>query len=494
MYRNEGEFRKQRNMVEITEASCLANWLEGRPPEFACAVAARIAMRMAPLLNDALRTDETSRRKRVVLPIFRALAAINFAGGRPDQFGGMQQAIWRAVRLASDELAAHFNECQMNVIHCKEAVPEEIFYIQEMESDRDAASVAFRAVKVIECAARSATEMNDFHTGSATIEAVVESVIEAANEADWAVDGANGYEEARSVVYSDDTEDKKPQPHIRSFWRAVEWDVIHLVERVAESDGSTMSLSGLSEAPLWAEGIPTWASRRWSTLKENLPAEEGWEVWTNWYEARLVGRRINPALEIAKLSIADSVWGQGPERANAAIASLQNLHGERWNCGNFKLPKDCDYHVALSFAGEQRNYVAEVAHHLEAKGVAVFYDEFLEAELWGRDGAEEFHSAYADRAKYVVMFISEAYASKVWTRHEQRSAISRMLKEKREYVLPVRFDMTPIQGLPDTILYLRAEENSPEELAAKIARKLGFAELDGTASDVPPPRMMSQIE
>ena len=78
----------------------------------------------------------------------------------------------------------------------------------------------------------------------------------------------------------------------------------------------------------------------------------------------------------------------------------------------------------------------------------MFYDGFEQAGLWGKDGTEVFHGVYAERATYVVMFISEAYATKAWTRHERRSALSRMLKEENEYILPVRFDDTPIPGLP----------------------------------------------
>ena len=42
------------------------------------------------------------------------------------------------------------------------------------------------------------------------------------------------------------------------------------------------------------------------------------------------------------------------------------------------------YHVALSFAGEDRAYVNEVANALQAEGVDVFYDKFEEDELWER--------------------------------------------------------------------------------------------------------------
>lgn len=43
------------------------------------------------------------------------------------------------------------------------------------------------------------------------------------------------------------------------------------------------------------------------------------------------------------------------------------------------------YDVALSFAGEDREYVEEVAIVLKRFGVRVFYDKFEETELWGKN-------------------------------------------------------------------------------------------------------------
>ena len=44
-----------------------------------------------------------------------------------------------------------------------------------------------------------------------------------------------------------------------------------------------------------------------------------------------------------------------------------------------------EYDVALSFAGEDREYVEEVARILKAAGVKVFYDKFETVQLWGRN-------------------------------------------------------------------------------------------------------------
>jgi len=43
-----------------------------------------------------------------------------------------------------------------------------------------------------------------------------------------------------------------------------------------------------------------------------------------------------------------------------------------------------DYDVALSFAGEHRRYVGNVAEGLRAKGFVVFYDEFERVNLIGQ--------------------------------------------------------------------------------------------------------------
>lgn len=136
-------------------------------------------------------------------------------------------------------------------------------------------------------------------------------------------------------------------------------------------------------------------------------------------------------------------------------------------------PRDnLQYQVALSYASEQREYVGEVAKHLKERGIRVFYDDFEAVALWGTRGAEVFHQVFAEQSAYVVMFISREYRDKVWPRHERRAALSRMTKEPREYILPVRFDDTSIDGLPGDMIYLKADEYPPADLSAIIIEKL----------------------
>jgi hypothetical protein len=125
------------------------------------------------------------------------------------------------------------------------------------------------------------------------------------------------------------------------------------------------------------------------------------------------------------------------------------------------------YDVVFSFAGEDRPYVEQVAGCLRSHGVKVFYDFYEEATLWGKD------MVYRRSARYCVIFISEHYAQKVWTRQERKFALARALQERKEYVLPVRFDNTEISGIPPSIAYVPLAEREPAELAHLIQQKLG---------------------
>ncbi len=133
------------------------------------------------------------------------------------------------------------------------------------------------------------------------------------------------------------------------------------------------------------------------------------------------------------------------------------------------------YEIVLSFAGEDRNYVNQVAELLAANDVSVFYDAYEEAGLWGKDLVEHLHKVYSGSARYCVMFISQAYADKVWPSHERRCAFEKAIEAKEEYILPARFDDTAIPGLRRTIHYIDLRKKTPKELANLVLKKLGRA-------------------
>jgi hypothetical protein len=130
------------------------------------------------------------------------------------------------------------------------------------------------------------------------------------------------------------------------------------------------------------------------------------------------------------------------------------------------------YDIALSFAGEDRDYVAKVAILLKEKGIGVFYDHFDEVNLWGKDLYVYLSDIYKNQAKYTVIFISKFYNEKLWTNHERQSMQARAFEENEEYILPVRFDDTDVKGILKTTGYLDLRTKTPEELADIIEKKL----------------------
>jgi len=134
-----------------------------------------------------------------------------------------------------------------------------------------------------------------------------------------------------------------------------------------------------------------------------------------------------------------------------------------------------EYDVALSFAGEDRAYVEQVAERLRAANVRVFYDAFETAALWGKNLIDHLAEVYGQRSRFVVIFASKHYAAKAWPTHERQAAQARAFKEQRVVVLPARFDNTEVPGLPPTVAYVDLNTVSVDELVALILAKVGEA-------------------
>ena len=132
-----------------------------------------------------------------------------------------------------------------------------------------------------------------------------------------------------------------------------------------------------------------------------------------------------------------------------------------------------EYDVGLSFAGEQREYVEEVADKLVSRGIRVFFDDYERGNLWGKDLYAHLSNIYEHKCRFCVIFVSEDYAAKVWPNRERESAQARALEERAEYILPARFDDTPIPGLLSTVGYIDLNQTSPSQLSALISKKIG---------------------
>lgn len=128
------------------------------------------------------------------------------------------------------------------------------------------------------------------------------------------------------------------------------------------------------------------------------------------------------------------------------------------------------YDVVLSFAGEDREYVEECADILTALGIKVFYDSYEQDVLWGKDLYTFLADIYSNKARYAIVFISQHYVKKCWTKHEFKFINERMFNRETEYLLPVSLDDTKLCGIPETQGYLT--NKTPYEVAVMFAKKI----------------------
>lgn len=130
------------------------------------------------------------------------------------------------------------------------------------------------------------------------------------------------------------------------------------------------------------------------------------------------------------------------------------------------------YDVAISYAGEDRDCAEALADLLQNRGVKVFYDKYERAILWGEDLYTYLSDLYQNKARYCILFLSQHYVKKLWTKHELKSAQARALKEQDVYILPIRLDDSEVPGILPTIAYLDWHQETPETIANLIIDKL----------------------
>jgi hypothetical protein len=77
----------------------------------------------------------------------------------------------------------------------------------------------------------------------------------------------------------------------------------------------------LAEEPLWWEDQPQWVSESWTELRTHLPNDENWNVWTQWYDYRLIGHAWRgKEREFIFATVPIEKWQEGRAAANKWIA------------------------------------------------------------------------------------------------------------------------------------------------------------------------------
>jgi hypothetical protein len=154
----------------------------------------------------------------------------------------------------------------------------------------------------------------------------------------------------------------------------------------------------------------------------------------------------------ARLPLSEDIAAIEPREESGGSAGLDSdeFDAAMNRCDQWHLARH-EYDICLSFAGEDRAIAAAIAVRLRDGGTRVFYDDG-EAAGPGGDRLSYLHDLYSVRSRYCAILVSRAYAATRWASRECIAAQTLALAERgHQYVLPIRIDDTPLNGLPNTL-------------------------------------------
>ena len=132
------------------------------------------------------------------------------------------------------------------------------------------------------------------------------------------------------------------------------------------------------------------------------------------------------------------------------------------------------FRVAVSFPGERREFLAEVADSLarDLGRERVFYDKYYEAELARPDLDTYLQGIYHDKSDLIAVFLCAEYEKKEWCGLEWRAVRDLIKKRNSAAIMPFRFDGTAIPGLFSIDGYVDVGQRSPNDVASLIQQRL----------------------
>ncbi|MCA1705675.1 MAG: toll/interleukin-1 receptor domain-containing protein, partial [Actinobacteria bacterium] len=222
--------------------------------------------------------------------------------------------------------------------------------------------------------------------------------------------------------------------------------------------GASLLGLGLGISPAERDRFRLFA-RRWLHNK----ARQLWQrvqdsgTYRSWVESAGPGQVVNPD------TVAGILRQPGEDADSSAALAVLLVRAEAAAVTQ-------DYDIAVSFAAEQRDYVERTVTAAKSLTLRVFYDRDMSHTWWGRNFVVEQRKVYGQRALHFVPFISIEYLARPYPRDEFSYAMLRVVEREDRYILPVLVGevVVPPELLHPCIGYLRAEEHTPEQLAAHM--------------------------
>jgi hypothetical protein len=221
-------------------------------------------------------------------------------------------------------------------------------------------------------------------------------------------------------------------------------------------------------------------------IKPALKAHQKGEIIILWFRVRDHSFSICPVRDIMAVTGPGAVPLEtlSPPEQDAA---LRKIHQEVLNILGLaaKSPQTAietpamntqqkRFKIALSFPGEHRAFVEQVASHL-ASHVGrdrVLYDRYYEAELARPDLDIYLQRLYHDESELIAMFLCADYERKEWCGLEWRALRDLIKRRQASTIMPFRSDNTEIPGLFSTDGYVWIGNRSPLEVADLILQRM----------------------
>ncbi len=136
------------------------------------------------------------------------------------------------------------------------------------------------------------------------------------------------------------------------------------------------------------------------------------------------------------------------------------------------------FRIAFSFAGEKRDFVAQVAGILAKRFGEdhILYDKYHEAEFARSNLAFHLTALYHEEADLVVAVLCNAYETKEWCGLEWNAIYGLIKKRKVGEVMLSRFDQVEGEGLFGLAGFIDLDHETPERAATLILERLALNE------------------
>ncbi len=136
------------------------------------------------------------------------------------------------------------------------------------------------------------------------------------------------------------------------------------------------------------------------------------------------------------------------------------------------------FRIAFSFAGEKRDFVAQVAAILAERfgEDKILYDKYHEAEFARHDLGIYLPKLYGEQSDLIVPVLCPNYDAKRWTGWEWLHIYGLLTKSEGQRVMPTRFEHAEVDGLSHAAAFVELDDKTPDDLARLILERLALNE------------------